>query len=65
MDPLTVKSQAESVFLQGVSKGVVWSLEEGYLCAVEDNNLSSDGTDEIQFNGGNLSLRQPLVWMWI
>ena len=56
VDPLTVKSQSENVFLQGVSKGVVWNLEEGSLSVTEDENLSSDGTNEIQFNGGNLSL---------
>ena len=56
IDPVTVNSQAKIVALQGVSKGVVWNLEDGILLTTKDENLSSDGTNEIQFNGGRLIL---------
>ena len=56
IDPVTVNSQAKIVILRGVSKGVAWNLEEGNLVATNDENLSSDGTNEIYFNGGNLIL---------
>lgn len=56
IDPLTVNSQAKIVALRGVSKGVVWNLEDGILITTKDENLSSDSTNEVYFNGGNLIL---------